>query len=67
MIFVLGIASLPLSAVVALLWVFSIPSTRFRPPPPGDMAVVFIDVFSPFRIGPLSFPFYLAFLFGFVP
>ena len=39
----------------------------FAPLPlPIDMAVVFIDVFSPFRIGLLYFPFYLAFLVGFV-
>ena len=57
-----------LAAVVALLWVFAFPSKRFRPasPLPCDMAVVFIDVFSLFRIAPLSFPFYLAFLVGFV-
>ena len=38
----------PLAAVVALLWVFVFPPTRFRPAPPlpGDMAVVFLDVFS---------------------
>ena len=47
-------ASPPLAAVVTLLWVFAFPSTRFRPalPPPVDMAVVFINVFTPFRIGP---------------
>ena len=57
-----------LAAVVELLWVFAFPSKRFRPasPLPCDMAVVFIDVFSPFRIGLPSFPFYLAFLVGFV-
>ena len=38
------------------------PSPRFS----GDMAVISVDVFSPLRIGLLSFPFYLAFLVGFV-
>ena len=30
------------------------------------MTVVFVDLLSPLRIGLLSFPFYLAFLVGFV-
>ena len=55
-------ASTPLAAIVALLWAFAFPSTRFRSalPLPGDMAVFFIDVFSPLRIGLLSLLFLLG-------
>ena len=46
---------------------FSVNTFSPRPPRlPGDMAVVFIDVFSALRIGFLSFPFYLVFVVGFV-
>ena len=37
-----------------------------RPHLSGDMMVIFIDVSSLFRIGPIFFRFYLAFLVGFV-
>ena len=64
-------ASPHVAAVVAIFSVLDFPLTRFRSPPPvpplpGDMAVVFVDVFFPFRKSPVSFPFCLTFLFGFV-